>query len=35
MLVLSTDTLPSNMKVIDIHGFIEKTYPFQHASGVP
>ncbi|WP_239920085.1 hypothetical protein [Salmonella enterica] len=29
MLVLSTDTLPSNMKVIEIHGFIEKTYPIE------
>lgn len=29
MLVLSTDTLPSNMKVVEIHGFIEKTYPIE------
>lgn len=29
MLVLSTDILPSNMKIMEIHGFIEKTYPIE------
>lgn len=29
MLVLSTDSLPSNMKVVDIHGYIETTHPIE------
>lgn len=32
MLVLSTDTLPDNLKIKEAHGFLETTFPVEISS---
>ncbi|EQB8221499.1 hypothetical protein ACYUOO_004662 [Klebsiella aerogenes] len=32
MFVLSTDTLPDNMKIKEVHGFLETTFPVEISS---